>query len=176
MHHYEGELTLRRSSEQGRGSPLRSGVRPLVRVDGDLFGVQIELLGQDELRPGESAAVGVSFLFPHLAHSRIRVGDVYSILEGTREIGHVVVQSDVWKDPNRLVQVGREYAATVVDVGWTAAQVTLENGWRAALHSRDVGLVPWAEIGEALHEGEQLRVRVEAVDAIARTVTLHWMP
>jgi hypothetical protein len=155
---------------------MRSGIRPHIRVDGDLFDVQIDLLSQDEVRPGESATIGISFLSPELVHSRVRVGDAYSVFEGAREIGQFVVQTDVWKDPARLIQVGREYTATVVEVGWTAAQVALENGWTAALNSRDVGLAPWAEIGQALHEGAQLRVRVEAVDAIKRTVTLSPQP
>jgi hypothetical protein len=143
-----------------------------VDIDADRFDVQVDLLSGDELRPGEEAQVAVSFLSPDLVHSRIRAGGTYPVFEGAHEIGNLVVRADVWKDPERLVQVGREYAAVVTKVGWTAAQVTLENGWRAALHSRDVGLSPWAEIGGSLHEGERLRVRVEAVDVVARSVTL----
>lgn len=98
-------------------------------------------------------------------------GDAYAVLEEAHEIGNLVVQADVWKDPARVIQVGREYGATVTKVGWTAAEVALDNGWTAALRSRDVGLAPWVEIGTA-HLGQDLRVRVEAVNTIARSVTL----
>jgi hypothetical protein len=147
-----------------------------VDVDADRFDAQVDLLSGDELRPGEDAQVGVSFLSPDLVHSRIRTGATYPVFEGAHEIGNLVVQADVWKDAERVVQVGREYSAVVTKVGWTVAEVTLENGWRAGLRSRDVGLPPWAEIGGSLHEGERLRVRVEAVDVVARSVALRLQP
>jgi ribosomal protein S1 len=111
-------------------------------------------------------------LSPELVYTRIQVGEKYSVHEGSQEIGVFWVYADVWKDENRRVLVGEEYAATVMSIGWTAAGVQLENGWTAGVNSRDVGLVPWAEIGEALHVGQQLRVRVEAVDPIARKIAL----
>ena len=147
MHHYEGQLTLRRTSDGGRALALRSGIRPQVHIDAGRFDVQVDLLSGDELCPGEDAQVAVSFLSPELVHSRIRAGATYPVFEGEHEIGSLVVRADVWKDPERVVQVGSEYDAVVTKVGWTAAEVTLENGWRATLHSRDVGLPPWAEIG-----------------------------
>ncbi len=171
MHHYEGELTLRLTSDGGRSTPLRFAIRPQVRLGDDLFDAHLELIGPDELRPGESASVGIAFLFPE-AHARVRVGDVYPVFEGAREIGKLAVRSDVWADPARVAEVGRDYPATVTHVGWTVAAVRLEGGWTAALHSRDVGLAPWAEIGTALREGDRLRVRVEAIDKKARTVRL----
>jgi hypothetical protein len=58
MHHYEGEVTLRRTAVE----PLSS--RPQVRLASDLFDVQLDLLHQCELLPGETARVGVSFLLP----------------------------------------------------------------------------------------------------------------
>jgi ribosomal protein S1 len=70
------------------------------------------------------------------------------------------------------VQVGQDHAAAVTRVGWTAVEVRLENGWTAALHSRDVGLAPWAEIGGSLHEGDRVCVRVEALDATMRSIHL----
>ena len=172
MHHYEGELTLRRTSDGGRATALRSGICPHVRLADDLFDVQLDLLGAEELRPGECASVAVAFLSPEQVHARVRVGDAYSVFEGAREIGKLEIHSDVWADPSRVVRVGREYLATVTGVGWTAAEVRLENGWTAALHTRDVGLAAWAEIGASLREGDCLRVRVEAVDAKARSVRL----
>src|SRR5260370_1155734 len=116
MHHYEGGRALHQTSAGGRETPLRSGIRPHVRADGELFDVQVDLLDQDELCPGQRASVGVSFLSPHLVHSRIRVDGDYPVLEGSREIGKLVVRLDVWKDPARLVQVGKEYVATVTRV------------------------------------------------------------
>jgi hypothetical protein len=147
-----------------------------VKIAADTFDVEFDLLAVAELSPGDHAAVAVSFLCPDLVYARVHAGDAFTVLEGAREIGNLVVRADVWKDPARLVQVGREYGATVTKVGWTAAEVTLENGWTAALRSRDVGLPPWAEIGAALHVGEGLRVRVEAVDPVARSVTLSRPP
>jgi len=147
-----------------------------VRLDGDLFDVVVELLDQDELQPGETAAVAVSFLSPDLVHSLVRVGDTYGVFEGSREIGSLLVEADVWRDPARLVRVGEEYAAKVTEIGWTTAGVVLDNGWTATLNSRDVGLAPWAEIGEALREGQHLRVRVESIDPITRAVTLSLQP
>ncbi len=114
----------------------------------------------------------MSFLFPELVYALIRAGEKYPVCEGPKEIGPLSVRTDVWKDEGRRVQVGMEYAATVKTIGWTSADVELENGWTAALHSRDVGLAPWAEIGDALQLGQRLRVRVEAVDPIARIVKL----
>ena len=172
MHHYQGQLTLRRTSEGGRASPLMPGVRPHVRIGSELLDVTFTLLAQDQLRPGESAAIGVSFLSPHLVESQVRVGDAYRVFEGPREIGTLEIQRDVWSDAARLVQMGEEYDATVMEVGWTSAKVLLENGWTAALHSRDIGLAPWAEIGDVLRTGHQVRVRVEAIDVIRRIVTL----
>jgi hypothetical protein len=172
MHHYEGELTLRPTSEGGRATGLRSGIRPHVRLGGELFDAQVDLLGPAELSPGERALVGVTFLSPDLVHAQVRIGDVYPVLEGTREIGKLTVRSDVWTDPIRAVEVGRDYAATVTAVGWTIAEVTLENAWTAPVRSADVGLAPWAEIGTSLHEGDRLRVRVEAVDVKMRSVRL----
>jgi hypothetical protein len=147
-----------------------------VKIADDTFDVEFDLLGTTELSPGEHAAVAVSFLAPDLVYARVHAGDALAVLEGGREIGNLVVRADVWKDPSRLVQVGRDYGATVTKVGWTAAEVTLENGWTATLRSRDLGLPPWGEIGTALQVGEGLRVRVEAVDPIARSVTLSLPP
>jgi hypothetical protein len=151
---------------------MRTGLRPQVRVENEFYDVHVDLIGQDELRPGGSALVGVSFLSPDLVYSRIQAGEKYSVYEGSRQIGTFLLLADVWKDENRRVLIGKDYAATVTSIGWTMADVQLENGWTAGVNSRDVGLVPWAEIREALQVGQQLRVRVEAVDPIARSVTL----
>jgi hypothetical protein len=172
MHHYEGQLQLRETAAGGRTTALRSGIRPHVNLAGDLHDVQFDLLEQEELQPGARAAVGITFLLPKKAQDRIRLGDSYPVFEGAREIGLVLVARDVWTDPSRVVRVGAEYGATVTHVGWTAATVLLENGWTAALHSRDIGLPAWAEIATALHEGDRLRVRVEEVDANTRSVKL----
>ena len=123
MYHYEGELTLRRTSDGGRSNVLRSGIRPHVRLVDELFDVQLDLLGPDELHPGSSALVGVTFLAPEQVHERVCSGDTYAVFEGTREIGTLTIRSDVWTDCARVVQVGREYLATVTSVGWTAAAV-----------------------------------------------------
>ena len=172
MHHYEGELTLREAPVGGRATALRSGIRPQVRLAGSLFDVQFDLLERSELCPGQRAKVAITFLFPKDVQDRLQLGDSYPVFDGAREIGELAVACDVWADPSRIVRVGAEYAATVTHVGWTAATVLFENGWTAALHSRDVGLAPWAEIGTALHEADRLRVRVEDVDAKARSVRL----
>jgi hypothetical protein len=165
-------LTLRRTSEGGRATALRSGIRPQVRLGDQFFDAQLDLLANDELHPGETAPIAVSFFRPVQVAARIRAGDALPVFEGAREIGTVEVTLDVWKEPDRVVEPGKEYSATVTRVGWTAAEVRLENGWTAALHSRDVGLAPWAEIGASLHEGDHLRVRVDSLDATTRTVAL----
>jgi polyribonucleotide nucleotidyltransferase len=143
-----------------------------VRLASDLFDVQLVLLRRDELSPGDSAQVGVSFLSPEKAHAHVCLGTAYVVFEGARAIGEVALQRDIWRDPDRVVQVGKEYVCSVTRIEWTAAELKLENGWTATLHSRDVGLIAWAEIGTSLHEGDRLRVRLETVDPTARVVKL----
>ena len=84
-----------------------------MKIGDDTFDVQLDLLDGTELSPGDHTTVAVSFFSPDLVYERIHAGDVLAVLEGTREIGSLAVRADVWKDPARLVEVGREYGATV---------------------------------------------------------------
>jgi hypothetical protein len=67
----------------------------------------------EELRPGDTTLVAVSFISPAFIAGRIDARDSLPVFEGPREIGTLEVLVDVWKDPNRLVEPGREYQATV---------------------------------------------------------------
>ena len=149
---------------------MRSRARLLVRIGGELFDALFQL-DRDELAPGERASVGIWFLCPELLHDRVHPGEVYAVLEGTKEIGTLTIDTDVWRT-ERVVREGKEYEATVIEVGWTRATVELEGGWTASLDSRAVGLAPWSEIGAVLREGQRVRVEVEAVDPIRREVEI----
>jgi polyribonucleotide nucleotidyltransferase len=69
-----------------------------------------------------------------------------------------------------IVPVGAVLTATVDRINWTRAELRLPGGATSSILSAQVGLRPWAEIGDRLHVGVQLQVRVTGVDKVRRVI------
>jgi hypothetical protein len=164
MHHYLGHFTLYDTSRGGRSSPLGSGFRCPCKIDEEYFDCMVEFVSQQELSPGASADVRVSFLSIRDVASRLRVGDSYQLCDGARPVGEVRVTRDVWSDIETLVSPGEVRRAVVESVGWTRPRLSVEGGIITNLSSQAMGLRQWNEIGQTLRCGDALRVRVERID------------
>jgi hypothetical protein len=171
MYHYLGHFTL----FDGRRTPLRSGFRCPCKIGEEYFDCMVEFVGQQELSPGQSTDVRLSFLSVRDVASRLRVGDSYQLCEGASPVGEVRVTRDVWADIEVLVSPGEVRRAVVESVGWTRAQLSVDGGITTDLSSQDMGLRQWDEIGQVLHCGDALTVRIERVDRDARDIRVSFV-
>jgi hypothetical protein len=175
MYHYLGHFTLYDTSRSGRITPLRSGFRCPCKIGEEYFDCMVEFVIQQELSLGNSADVRLSFLSIRDVASRLRVGDSYQLCEGSRPVGEVRITRDVWSDIETLASPGEVRRAVVESVGWTRAQLSVEGGITTDLSSQDMGLRQWDEIGQVLHCGDALRVRIERVDREARDIRVSFV-
>lgn len=171
MYHYLSHFTL----HDERRTPLRSGFRCPCKIGEEYFDCIVELVSQQELSPGRSADVRMTFLSVREVASRLRVGDSYALYEGTRPVGEVRITHDVWGDIDTLPALGEVRRAVVESVGWTRARLSVEGGITTDLSSQDMGLRQWDEIGQVLHCGDALRVRVERIDREAREIRVSFV-
>ena len=135
----------------------------------------VEFVSEQELPPGQSTDVRLSFLSIRDVASRLRIGDSYQLCEGTRPVGEVRITRDVWSDIETLVSPGEVRRAVVESVGWTRARLSVEGGIITDLSSQAMGLRQWDEIGQALHCGDALRVRVERIDRDSRRIEVSFI-
>jgi hypothetical protein len=175
VYHYLGHFKLYEASKSGRTAPLRTGFRCPCKVEGELFDCLAEFVGAQEILPGESTDVRLSFLSMQLLASRLRVGEVYELCDGWKPVGEVRLTKDVWNNIDSMVAVGEVRAAVVSKVGWTRAHMSVEGGIDTDLSSQDVGLQPWDEIEKRLCVGDRVRVRVEQIDKPNRQIRISFL-
>lgn len=171
MYHYLGHLTL----YDGRRTPLRSGFLYPTKIGEKYADCMVEFVSQQELSPGQSTDVRLSFSYIRDVASRLRVGDSYQLCPGFRPVGEVRITRDVWSDIETLASPGDVRRAVVESVDWTRARLSVEGGITTDLSSQDMGLRQWDEIGEVLHCGDALRVRVERIDREARDIRVSFV-
>jgi hypothetical protein len=171
MYHYLGHFRL----YDGQTKPLRSGFRCPCKIGDEYFDCIVEFVSQQEVSPGKSADVRLSFLSVADIAPRLRVGDSYQLCQGSRPGGEVRITHDVWSDIETLASPGEVRRAVVESVGWTRARLAVEGGITTDLSSQDMGLRQWDEIGQVLHCGDALRVRVERIDREARDISVSFV-
>ena len=90
----EARLTMRRTEDGGRKSPIRSGYRPnwwLSGETGDVWaGGTLELIGTEKLAPGETALVRIYPFVPDV-WSLLQAGSSLEMCEGPALIGKGLV-------------------------------------------------------------------------------------
>jgi hypothetical protein len=169
MHHYDATLTLLKSESGGKQEPIRSGYRCMVEVAGLNFDgvLAIDAL---EVLPGGAAHVRLTFDHPELACPLVNEDTDYRILEGPRTVGALRILSDAWQKIDDIVPLGAVLTATVDRIDWTRAALRLPGGATSSIRSAQVGLRPWAEIGDRVQVGTELRVRVTNIDKVCRVI------
>ena len=90
----EAELTLRRTEDGGRQTPIRTGYRPNWWLPGEAghvwAGGSVELMDADELRPGRTATIRI-FPFAPEVWEAVQVGSPLEMCEGPVLIGKATV-------------------------------------------------------------------------------------
>lgn len=175
MYHYVGHFTLYDTSRSGRRTPLRSGFRCPCKIGEDHFDCMAEFISGSDLLPGLSTDVWLSFLSIQQVAPLLRIGDSYQLCDGLKPVGEVCLTRDVWSDIESLVEIGAVRRAVVKNVGWTRARLLVDGDITTDLSSLDMGLRQWDEIGQALHCGDALRVRVEGIDRDARQIKVSFI-
>lgn len=85
-------LSLYSDSEGGRRLPIRPPIfKCPLEFEGEKFDCGIHLAEGSPLFPGSSASVPITFLFPELIKSRLKVGSRFTLWE-MRTIGEGIVQ------------------------------------------------------------------------------------
>jgi hypothetical protein len=171
MYHYLGNFQLYENSRVIR----QFGYRCQCYVDNVRFHCLIELVDLSELLPGKSAKVQISFRSIKLVAPLIKIGCDYQICEGSKPIGEVSISHDPWVKVEDWIAEGETRKAVVKRIGWTAAEILMEGNVVTVLTSQDMGLQEWKEIGHVLKSGEILRVRIEKIDKIDRTIKVSFV-
>ena len=73
---------------KGRTWPIKNGYRPGFNfIDNKLTSGSIVLINKDELKPGDTAVVEISFISNELL-GEIHIGSQFNFYEGSIKIGH----------------------------------------------------------------------------------------
>ena len=175
MYHYLAQFKLYETSKSGRSAPLRTGVRCPCKVEGENFDCFAEFIVAEEIQPGDSTDVRLSFLSIELLASRLQVGEAYELCDGGKAVGEVRLTKDVCSNIDSMVAVDKVREAVVSKVEWTRARLLVDGDIDTDLSSHDMGLQPWDEIEERLHVGDRLRVRVEQIDKQNREIRISFL-
>ena len=93
MLYVTARIKLLKTEEGGRTSFVRSGYRPNIRF-GDLYtDGALTVLNQQQVYPGDTCEVRVTFGNPDYVRAYLRVGACFDITEGPRKIGEGVILS-----------------------------------------------------------------------------------
>lgn len=172
MHHYEAEMTTLSTAAGGKNVPVRSGYRCNVVVAGDQHGGMVEFEAPTELPAGATKCVRLTFTFPESACPMIKEGEIYPVMEGSRDVGSLRILADAWKRIDDVIRVGDVVTAVVIKTDWTLASIALPRGGTSSLRSADVGLRPWDDISDKLQTGDVVTVRVQDIDRTSRRITV----
>jgi ribosomal protein S1 len=96
-------------------------------------------------------------------------------LKGSKPVGEISISHDPWAKVEEWIAEGEIRQAVVQRIGWTAAGILMESDVETVLTSKDMGLQEWKEIGQVLKSGELVRVRIEEIDKIARTIKVSFI-
>jgi elongation factor Tu len=82
----KARITLLTSAEGGRTSPAKNGYRPQFYYDKEQWDAAIELIGKEEISPGESQVVFFQFATPKNHVNRLRSGKQFELKEGPKTV------------------------------------------------------------------------------------------
>jgi translation elongation factor EF-Tu-like GTPase len=84
----EAEITFLPTEHGGRSSSVRSDYRGQFYYDGHDWDAIQSYPEVDEVRPGETAKVYLTFLSPHAHVGRLQPGKMFLVREGNRAVGY----------------------------------------------------------------------------------------
>lgn len=171
MYHYLGSFQLYENSRVIR----RFGYRCQSCIDNVSYDCKVDLVDRSELTPNNSTKIQLSFLAIQLVAPLINIGNVYQMNEGSRPIGEVAILHDPWAKVEDWISEGEIRKAVVERIGWTTAEILMEGDIATVLTSKDMGLQEWKEISQILKNGEIIRVRIEKIDKIDRTIKVSFV-
>lgn len=86
-------MILQTTEAGGRETPIASGYRAGVTIDGVTSTASVRLLAKDHAYPGETHDIELTFGNPELVDSLVRVGARFTFKEGLRVIGEGTIES-----------------------------------------------------------------------------------
>ena len=171
MYHYLGDFQLHENSRVIR----QFGYRCQCHIDNISSDCLIELVDLSELLPGKSAKVQISFLSIKLVAPFIKIGCNYQICEGSKPVGEVSILHNPWVKVEDWIAEGEIRKAVIKRIWWTTAEILMEGDIATVLTSKDMGLQEWKEISQVLKSGELVRVHIEKIDKIDRTIKVSFV-
>jgi hypothetical protein len=176
MYHYLGRFQLYETAKCSKYSSLR---RP-CEIDGAYFDCQINLVNLEQIAPGESAEVTITFLAIDLVTSLIQIGNHYQIYEASEPIGEIFIDKDPWHNIESWACEGEIREAFVRSVFQSVAGISMESisikgGIETCLMSEDVGLQEWDDINKVLKEDKFIKVRIEKIDKVYRQIKVSFI-
>jgi hypothetical protein len=179
MYHYLGTFQVH---ETARPHMLGCRSTGLCEINDHYFDCDVYLVNQESLARGEFGEVGINFLRVDLVTRLIQVGDRYRVHLPDYENddlphpgGEIWIDSDPWSEIEKWGSVGEIKQVVIGYIGWTTAEIVLEDGVKSLLRSQDVGLQKWEEIGTVLRHDEVVNVRIEELDKVERKIKFAWI-
>lgn len=90
------KIALFPTENGGRKKPVYSGYRPSFTFNSlKHYSGEIEILGKNELRPGESSSVKIKLLPAKTIRRTLKKNDAFTINEGNKVVGSGVIEEAV---------------------------------------------------------------------------------
>lgn len=105
----------------------------------------------------------------------IKLDSSYQLCDGANPIGEIFLTQDPWSELEDRISEGEIRTAVVDSIGWTAAELVIEDDITTFLMSQDIRLEAWEEINQVLRLGELVKVRIETIDKVARKIIVSFI-
>ncbi len=90
---FRARITLFSTDLGGRRTPVYSGYKPSFAFNTENhYSGQIELIGKEELQPGQSSLVDIQLLSARTFRRDLKRNDSFTITEGNKTIGTGVIE------------------------------------------------------------------------------------
>jgi elongation factor Tu len=90
---FRAKITLYSTNMGGRKTPVYSGYKPSFGFNTAIhYSGQIQLIGKNELRPGQSSFANIHLLSARTLRKNLKHNDSFIITEGNKTIGTGVIE------------------------------------------------------------------------------------
>jgi elongation factor Tu len=93
IYKFKAKITLYSTDLGGRKTPVYSGYRPSFAFNTAIhYSGEIELIGKEELQPGQSSFVNIQLLPARTIRKDLKRNDSFTITEGNKTVGTGVIE------------------------------------------------------------------------------------